>query len=363
MALILSKEIRTGSYNFIESIPYGMGLDDTGYYTFLGFIYSIFGPNILIARIIEAIIGALSGVIIYKIGLLVFNHSVAKLSSIIFVFFPSFVYFNSLHLKETIMIFVMLNAILGIIKFQQQKRFIDLFISLLFILLTFYFRAILSILLLFTFLLTLLFSHNIKNIEKVLYTALAFIAFYFISIRFFLLEEYIAYWDYYSSLHFKDTMSSYQDRFVNSGQELARFASLPLLLVQSFTLPYPSMVQTNIRFFGVAAQWYHISGMFIYSYLAYWGILGVYDTIVKKNTKAQPLIMFLLMYTFVLIFSMYITAIIMNLIKISIMLPFIAYGLSTRTPKRNYGWVIYLVFISIIIFVWNFIKLSGRGII
>ena len=55
--------------------PGSVGISDAGYALYLGFIYRIFGPRIIIPRIIKAFIGAFTSILVYRLATRSFGES------------------------------------------------------------------------------------------------------------------------------------------------------------------------------------------------------------------------------------------------------------------------------------------------
>lgn len=339
--------------------------DDLGYNFFLGIIYFIFGPNVIIARIIQALFGSFSAIIIYRIAKVLYNESIGRTASLFFIFFPVFVYYNALHLKETLMLYFTLLSIHSIICLQQNKNSIKyIFQFFLTIVVIFSFRTVLAFTVLSVFFLSLLISKRYGFSKKMLVS--------FISVSCLLVFLWqIGLLDEISRKLFKyvdrntegSVMSSTAVRIANNGQTFAKYASGPLILVQSVSFPYPSMVKTNISFYNQAAQWYHISGLFIWGYFSYWALLGIYDSVKQKVRDNLPLLAFTVLYSVILVITLYITTVRFNILKIAPMLIFVAVGLNNNTVKRQKYWYIYIVWISLVILIWNYVKVAGRGMI
>ena len=79
---------------------------DTGYPLYLFFIYEIFGPSIIIPRLLKALMSAYTCVLLYRIGARTFGEETGRLAGIMCVFMPNLVIYCGYHLKETEMLFL-----------------------------------------------------------------------------------------------------------------------------------------------------------------------------------------------------------------------------------------------------------------
>ena len=82
------------------------GFADVGYPFYLGIIYRIFGPVIIIPRIIKVFISAYTCVLLYRVTSRIIGEDMGRLAGIICVLIPNLVIYCGYHLKETEMIFL-----------------------------------------------------------------------------------------------------------------------------------------------------------------------------------------------------------------------------------------------------------------
>jgi len=96
------------------------------YPLFLGVIYSTAGHNLLWVRLIQAVMGAASCVLVYLITVVIFNEMRAILSGFLCCFYPPLIVNTSQILTETLFIFFLLLGILCII---SKSNFMNLLLS------------------------------------------------------------------------------------------------------------------------------------------------------------------------------------------------------------------------------------------
>lgn len=102
---------------------------EPGYPLFLALIYFLFGHNILVARIFQALVGVASCYLIYLLCREIFSQTAAFLSLIIAVVWPAFIYYTASLLRETFFTFLLL---MSIFLFQRGKIFLlGVFLALL----------------------------------------------------------------------------------------------------------------------------------------------------------------------------------------------------------------------------------------
>jgi len=87
-----------------------------GYSFFLAGVYWLFGHSFLAARLVQALLGALSVVLAYLLGRHIFDERVAKLGAWILAFYPQSVQFADLMQTETVFLFFFLLAMLFFVR-------------------------------------------------------------------------------------------------------------------------------------------------------------------------------------------------------------------------------------------------------
>jgi len=89
---------------------------------FLGSIYGVFGHNYYLPRLIQAILGSLSCVLIFFIAKIVFNRTVAIIAALIACFYGIFVYFDGELLITSLVIFLDLLLVFTLLKTSEKWR-------------------------------------------------------------------------------------------------------------------------------------------------------------------------------------------------------------------------------------------------
>jgi pentatricopeptide repeat protein len=87
---------------------------------FLAIIYSLFGHNYLIPRIVQFIIGSLSCVLIYFLGKRTFGPTVGKIAAVMAALYGTFIYFEGELLIPVVIIFLDLALILALLSTEER---------------------------------------------------------------------------------------------------------------------------------------------------------------------------------------------------------------------------------------------------
>jgi hypothetical protein len=112
----IAQEMGWGDFNWPNWI-------DNGWFQFTGFVYYLFGPHPILMQVINAFIGSITPVLIYRLVLRVYGeHAIAAVTAILVAFFPSFVYWSCLMLKDPIAILAVVMLVLGVVALQTEFR-------------------------------------------------------------------------------------------------------------------------------------------------------------------------------------------------------------------------------------------------
>ena len=120
------------------------------------------GPNIIVARLLKAIYGSITCILLYKLAARSVNEQVGRMAGIFAMLMPNLIIYCGLHLKETEMLFLIV-AFLERTDYVLRERMITWGKVILPLLLAgslFFFRTVLGVLAFFSVATALLFSPN-----------------------------------------------------------------------------------------------------------------------------------------------------------------------------------------------------------
>lgn len=96
---------------------------DDGWYEFVGVVYYLLVPNLLLVSAVNIALCGLSGMLVYRISLFVFERrGIAYASALTFVWFPSAVYYTACPLKEAPAICALLCMVWGTCILIERRR-------------------------------------------------------------------------------------------------------------------------------------------------------------------------------------------------------------------------------------------------
>lgn len=334
-------------------------VSDSGWPSILSLIYLITFKSIIAIRIFNALIGAWMVVLIYKLAQRNFGETAARISAIMAMLLPTFIFYTGLHLKETIMVFILVAFAERADYLFRSKviRFWPLFLVILLGFSLFFFRTVLAV--------TAWFA---------LFTSLAILArrFHGITRRlFFVLWFGLAAMFVFSGRVYKEVETYAEARFENqksrlskiatgsASNTLAKFGSSALFLPVMIPAPFPTLVDTgqkNAMMINGSNFTKNIYAFFVL--MAFWVLYR------RKMLRENILILtMLLSYLVVLAFSGFALSERFHLPLVPFLLIFAGYGVTVTTKVNRKMYVPYLALISILIIGWNWFKLAGRGMI
>ena len=99
------------------------------YVYFLSLVYYLFGHSYLAVYILQAIIGALTCVVVYRIGSIYFTPIAGLAGGLLTAFYGPLLYYTGMLVGETLGIFLTCLSFLFLLLFQKKSKFVNLFIA------------------------------------------------------------------------------------------------------------------------------------------------------------------------------------------------------------------------------------------
>jgi len=103
-----------------QAPPYLAPPRNYGFYYVLAAFYYLFGRYRMNATVFNSIIGTLSIGIVFRIGLHLFHEAIARRATLFSAFFPSMIVWSAIALKDCLVTFLILVAILFCIRLRKQ---------------------------------------------------------------------------------------------------------------------------------------------------------------------------------------------------------------------------------------------------
>ena len=342
----------------LDSALWGLGMSDRGYPVFIGIIYSVFGDNLIMPRLFNAFFGAFSAVLVYRLAKKLFSEEVGRLAGVMFMLMPNLIYYCGVHLKETLMIFLVLLFLIGAndlsrtkVKYYKVIMVILLGSSLLF------FRTVLFASLFFAlFSMLLLVRKTGSNVLQRFIIGIYILVVFWFTYS----DRIISEFDYLVENTEAQSQSIQSLSTLKRGNRLSEYGSAIVFAPIIIIAPIPTFV--NIEHQKV--QMMLSGGYFVKNVLAFFVLLSLISFIRKRQFRKYILILsFMLAYLAILAQSRFALSERFHLVILPIFLILAAYGVTQVNKKNKKYFIPYLVFLVILVIGWNWFKLSGRGMI
>lgn len=356
VATRLSKSISQFDFHFQDQLK-DIGFSDRGYNIFLGFVYALFGPSIIKVRLINVVIGALSVRLVFRIAKNIYNEPVARSASIAAALVPNLLLYLGTHLKETLLVFLVLAFADGAVRFvKNRERNIWL---ILVILLTgfslFLFRTVLGVVCLLSF---AGYAITLKPLHKG-WQNLVSAGLLLAVLGYFMLNTEIGneLAEYVEKSKTAQTENMQFRATRDGGNKLALMASAPLFASIILIAPFPSMVvvpeQDLLWMFIGANTIRNIYAIFVLSAL-FW--------VFKRDFRSSSILVYLVMgYLLILANSGFAISERFHLPVVPFLLILVAKGMENANPANRRFFPFYLFLVLLMIIGWNYIKLAGRA--
>lgn len=335
------------------------GLSDIGYPLYLSILYRIFGPVIIIPRIIKAILSAYTCVLAYRITKRTFGESTARMVTIMFTLMPNLIIYCGYHLKETEMLFMevaFLERTDYLLRTKKWSFWNILFASLLAGSL-FLFRTVLGAAAVFAFATATLFT-NTPNMKKGTKRA-TIIGWGLLCVAVLgggtIMTEIEALWE--------DRDSNVSDQRYEQtlhGNQWAQYATGTVMAPMVFVLPFSTMVNIDQQF---AQQTKH-GGNYIRNFMGFFAFLAIYEALRRKKWRDFSLIgAFVFAYLGVVSLSGFSNSERFLLPGLPCLIMMWGYGISSlrvQTYRLLTPWCFVVCVMEV---AWAYFKLGSRGLL
>jgi 4-amino-4-deoxy-L-arabinose transferase-like glycosyltransferase len=99
----------------------------------LAFLYSIVGHNYIFVFVLQSIMGAVSCILVYLIGKMLFSKRVATLASLFFAFYGPSIFYADMLTKEAVSTLLFLASVYSLLRWKQDTKIYRLILSGLFL--------------------------------------------------------------------------------------------------------------------------------------------------------------------------------------------------------------------------------------
>lgn len=339
--------------------PDSIGISDVGYPLYLTVLYSIFGPIVIIPRIIKAFISAYTCVLVYRLSTRTFGEETGRMAGIMMALMPSFIIYCGYHLKETEMIFLEVAFLerLDFLLRDKKESFWSILPPTLLAASLFLFRTILGLSAVFAFATSILFSNTPSMKKGWKRTALIGWGIFCLIVMSggTAMTEIEATWEQ------KDENAS-RKRLEQTirGSQWAQYATGTVMAPMAFILPFATMIDVDQQY---NQQTKH-GGNYVRNFMGFFAILAIYEAIRKKKWRDFVLIgAFVISYLGVVALSGFSNSERFLLPGLPCLVMMWAYGVSTLREKTYRLLTPWCVVVFLMEFGWAFFKLGNRGLL
>lgn len=356
---LLSKYIRKGDFGFVIDFlkGYSLGFSDHGYLIWLTFIHTIFGRKVWVARIFKALMSAYLCIVVHRLSSRTFGERTGRLAAVMCVFMPLFIQLTGSHIKEMEMIFLSILALERMDYLIRSKKYTlwNILFPILLIGMSFGFRTVIGMCLIFAFLVFVILSpnHLVNRKGKIVAlstTLVVFLVFLFTVIG---SEMKIVY-----MLNFSGT-DYLARKYESLGLKYSELSKSKYLFPGAFVLPLSPMVDVapdhNKMFHGT---------IFIKNFLAFFAMLSIVIAIRQKKCRDFSLIgAYELSYLAIVMFTFTSNSERYHQPAVPLILVMAAYAMTHLRRKDLTLFYIYCGLLFVALFAWNWIKLAARGMV
>lgn len=334
------------------------GISDAGYPLYLVVLYHIFGPQIIIPRIIKAFLSAYTCILIYRISVRTFGEETGRMAGIMAVLMPNLIIYCGYHLKETEMIFLSVAFLERTDYLLRSKKimFWNVLLPTVLALSLFLFRTVMGAAALFSFATAVLFSSTPTMKRGWKRTAL--IGWGVLCLLFgaggSIVNEVESLWEGRG-----ENASKKRYEQTVRGNQWAQYATGAVMAPMVMVLPFATMVDVDQQY---AQQGKH-GGNFVRNFMGFFTFLAIYEAIRRKKWRDFSLIgSFVIAYLGVVSLSGFSNSERFLLPGLPCLIMMWAYGISTMRAKTYKLLMPWCFIVFAMEFAWAFFKLGSRGL-
>lgn len=333
-------------------------ISDSGYILYLSLLSKITGYSILLPRLVNGLFSAAMVLLVYFLAKRNIGEEGGRLASVFACFMPNLIFYCGLHLKETLMIFLLVAFLERADYLLRSKKYNVFTIAIpVFLAVTlFTFRTVLGAAAVFAFATALVFTNTSivgrgKRIMLIAWGVLAVTTLTGGVIS----NELQATWDDRG-----ENQIAKRTHQTNKGNQWAKYATGTVMAPMMFVMPFPTMVDVDQQY----NQQMISGGNYVRNFFGVFVLIAVFSAIfVTKNWRNLSFIgSFAIAYLGIISASGFANSERFLLPALPVLLIMAAYGITLLNAK-NYRFVkIWYYVVPIMAVAWAFFKLGSRGL-
>lgn len=354
--LASEKWSKTWEYYFGKD---AMGISDVGYPLYLTVLYKLFGPVIILPRILKAFISASTCVLIYKLSSRTFGEEVGRMAGIMMALMPNLIIYCGYHLKETEMIFLEVAFLERMDNLMRNKKatFWSIILPTVLAGSLFFFRTVLGAAAIFAFATAIILS-NTPSMKRGWKRA-ALIGWGVLCLGILsggtVMTELESYWEQKD-----ENVSSKRYEQTVRGNQWAKYATGTVMAPMAFVLPFSTMIDVDQQY----NQQEKHGGNFIRNFMGFFTFLAIYEAIRRKKWRDFALIGSLVFaYLGAVSLSGFSNSERFLLPGLPGLIMMWAYGISVLRDKTFKFLTPWCCIVFLMEFSWAFFKIGSRGLL
>lgn len=342
------------NYLFIDTTT----VSDSGYVFYLTSLAKIFGTNIIFPRLVNACFSAVTVLLIYFLAKRNIGEEGGRMAAIFACFMPNLIFYCGLHMKETLMIFLMVAYLERADYLLRSKKYniFTIAIPVFLALILFTFRTVLGAVAVFAFVTALVFTNTsiIGKTKKYMLIGWGLLAAITLTGGTILNEIEGLLEDRGANQANKRLMQT------QKGNQWAKYATGTVMAPMMFVLPFPTMVDVDQQY----TQQMLSGGNYVRNFLGGFVLIAVFSALfITKNWRNLSLIgSFVIAYLGIVSTSGFANSERFLLPGLPVLLIMAAYGVTLLNAK-NYKFIkIWYWVVPVMGFAWAFFKMGSRGL-
>ena len=333
-------------------------ISDSGYVFYLSLLAKVFGTSVLLPRLVNTLFSAATVLLIYLLAKRNIGEEGGRLASIMACFFPNLIFYCGLHLKETVMIFLLVAYLERADYLIRSRHYNVLNIAVpgLIAIILFTFRTVLGAVAIFSFATALVFTSTrvIGRSKRIMLIAWGVLAAATLTGGTITTEME-------GLIEQRDTNQSNKRLSQTAkGNQWAKYATGTVMAPMMFVLPFPTMVDVDEQY----NQQMLSGGNYVRNFFGGFVLLALFSALfITKNWRNLSLIgSFVIAYLGIVSVSGFSNSERFLLPGLPVLLIMAAYGI-TQLNAKNYKFIkIWYWIVPVMAFAWAFFKLGSRGL-
>lgn len=333
-------------------------ISDSGYVFYLSLLAKLFGTSILLPRLVNTLFSAATVLLIYQVAKRNIDEEGGRLAAIMACFFPNLIFYCGLHLKETMMIFLLVAFLERADYLIRSRHYnvLNIAVPILLAVIMFTFRTVLGVAAAFAFATALVFTSTqvIGRTKRIMFIAWGALAVATLAGGV-ITTEVQATWDDRES-----NQTAKRTHQTNKGNQWAKYATGTVIAPLMFVMPFPTMVDVDEQY----TQQMLSGGNYVRNFLGVFVLIAVFSALfVTKNWRNLSLLgSFVIAYLGIISSSGFANSERFLLPGLPVLLIMAAYGI-TQLNAKNYRFVkVWYYVVPVMALAWAFFKLGSRGL-